>query len=159
MGGTCEQANKGVGVTSYGIKACNLFRKSMFVCKNFHKLEGDLPGYGLPDSIREVRAVYFNTPGSLEDALIFATNGLWHLGAEETQHIPYTAITGATSPTGKTASQTSEIEIQLTEGKLMTLPIRGGDGRFRDYFSMMTAIQGLVRLNSSNASAPSQATN
>ncbi|WP_155860094.1 hypothetical protein [Kordiimonas gwangyangensis] len=134
-------------MTSYGIKASNLFRKSMFVCTNFQKLEGSLPGHNLPKAIGEVRAVYFNNPGTLEDALIFATNGIWHLGPREAQHIPYTAITGVTSPTGKTASQTSEIDIQLTEGKLMTLPIRGGDGRFRDYFSMMTAIQGLVRLN------------
>lgn len=141
-------------MTSYGIKACNLFRKSMFVCKNFHKLEGDLPGYELPDSIGEVRAVYFNTPGSLEDALIFATNGLWHLGPKETQHIPYTAIIGVTPPEGKTVPQTSDIEVHLTEDRFLNLPIRGGDGRFRDYFSMMTAIQGLVRLNARDGLFP-----
>ncbi|MFO0988467.1 MAG: hypothetical protein U1F37_14030 [Alphaproteobacteria bacterium] len=78
--------------------------------------------------------VYMNTAGSLEDALLITSKGIvWIRGDRAPQlvlfaHIEKCEIEG----TSKTSA--SIIKIQFADGDIVLLPIRGGQGKFRDIF-------------------------
>jgi len=131
-------------------RAANLFRKSMFVCNGFKKIDkpDQVGSLELPVHNDEVRALYFNEVGSREDLIVFSVDEIWCLNKCGDRSIPYFAVAEVKGAASKSEMDTSEIEICLKDGTTERIPIRGGQNGFRDFFAMQTGLMNLVRLNS-----------
>lgn len=133
-------------------RVVNLFRKHMFVCEGFYKVDDSkaLPAFKLPVSDGEVRAIYYNVQDSLDDLLVFSRTSLWVMKATGPMEIPFKQMENIVRVEGKSIQETSAITVVLTDKREVCVPIRGESGNFRDFFSLQTALMDVIALNSAS---------
>jgi hypothetical protein len=89
---------------------------------------GPLPG---PQD-QSVLGVYLNTESSLRDAVVVTDRGLVIEAENRWVDIPYSSLESVVGPSAKVGVY--HLDLELKDGRLVRLPIRGHDGRFLDVF-------------------------
>jgi hypothetical protein len=80
--------------------------------------------------------VYENFPHGHDESIVITNFGLHYYIDKQWEFIPYNIITESKiqSPIKENVE---EISLTLVSGKLVWLPVRGGQGRFRDAFEFL----------------------
>lgn len=79
--------------------------------------------------------VYENIPDSLEDSITVTSLGLHTYRGGEWEFLNYEHIESIRIPSRK--EEAAELEIHLYDGYTTRIPVRGGQGRFRDAFEFL----------------------
>ena len=75
-----------------------------------------------------------NTAESLEDALLITSKGMmWICSDRAPQFVSFAEIEKYEIE-GASKTSASSMKIQMTNGEMFSLPVRGGQGKFRDIF-------------------------
>lgn len=87
--------------------------------------------------------IYENHPGRKEEAIVITTLGLHIFRNEEWQYISYDQIESVKTPTDKRVAD--QLEIQLHDNNVASVPIKGGQNNLRDAFSFLRFLDRVVR--------------
>lgn len=79
--------------------------------------------------------VYPNAEGSLREAFVVTDQGLVLEDGGRWVSIPYSSLRKVVTP--KTKTDVYHLDLELKDGSLLRLPIRGHDGRFLDVFEFV----------------------
>ena len=82
---------------------------------------------------------YENQPGSVEEVILVTDQGLYVRDAQAWSSTRYEDIAGA-KWLGARKTDATGIELLLESGETLTVPVRGGDDRFRDAFEVLRFI-------------------
>jgi hypothetical protein len=86
--------------------------------------------------------VYENEPQKCEDSIIVTTRGLHVLQRSGIKHIPYAQIDFIDTPQEK---DVLSLTLNLLDGASVVVPLKGGDGNFRDAFEFIRFLERVVR--------------
>ncbi len=114
--------------------------------RNYKSLSNEaLPDY-MPafegSGIAELIGIYENKKGGAEDAVVIGSDGLLVLGKESSEvlygNIADTTIGGEP---GFEKLEADRIVVTLKDGQVVEVPVRGGEGRFRDVYEFTTFLR------------------
>jgi hypothetical protein len=97
----------------------------------------------LPSGLREVPlregetilGIYANSLSMLEESIVVTNLGLHVYRHTQWESIDYSQIRSIETPPDK--YETTQLMIQLQSDRVTNIPIRGGEGRFRDAFEFL----------------------
>jgi hypothetical protein len=97
--------------------------------------------------------VYENHPGKLEELIVITTHALWVHRAPA--WIPYTFrnIEAVTVPFETDKRDADSVLLTLSDGGQITLPVKGGNDRFRDAWEFSRFLSRVVDLHSAAAAS------
>lgn len=79
---------------------------------------------------------YQDQPGRIDETILFTDQGLYVRETESWAAARYTDIL-STDWLGSQKTEAAGIELRLASGETLTLPVRGGNDRFRDAFEVL----------------------
>jgi hypothetical protein len=90
----------------------------------------------------EIVGAYQNPENLPKCDVVISSMGLYLIGDEVTESLPFSEILSATGPTEKT--QADRLVLELRGGRSIGLPILGGDERFRDVFAVLRFLDRVI---------------
>lgn len=79
--------------------------------------------------------VYENSPCKANESIAVTNLGIHVCRNKQSEFIAYSQIASVSAPPEKQTA--SELSIHLLSGQVISLPVRGGEGRFRDAFEFL----------------------
>lgn len=92
---------------------------------------------------KEEKAIglYENTPGKKDESIVITNLGLHFLSTDRAEFISYEQIRAIEPLETKNIDR---LNLDLDDGRMIAIPIKGGEGRFRDIFEFLHFLDRVV---------------
>lgn len=90
--------------------------------------------------------VYENNLGDLDELIVITTHGLWIYEAGDWIPYAFKNIKAVTVPFGTHKRDADSLLLTLSDGRQITLPIKGGNDRFRDAWEFSHFLSRVIKL-------------
>ena len=131
---------------STGISIAGRAHRALRGMSRYSSIKNDVPhrcDERLLALVREGESLigYYDNSNSRSGQILVTDQGLLVLEEDAADRLDYSEITGILTPETKNVRH---LDIHLSGGRTVALPIRGGDGQIRDAFSFLTFLRHAV---------------
>jgi hypothetical protein len=98
----------------------------------------------------EFIGVYENKRGEMEETILISTLGLYLYSNEEWLFIDYDQINHIKAPNIKAKYIADSLDICITSGRIIKLPVKGGHGSYRDVWEFLRFLDRVSEVRKKN---------